>query len=139
MATKRIKVDPGKCSGCRLCLQICAISHFGEINPKKASMRIEARFPQPGLYKPRVCTQCGKCLEVCPEGAIYRREDGAYIVLTEKCTNCGECIPVCRPGVIFQHRDLDFVIICDNCFKCTELCNTGAITIHTRPDKESKK
>jgi anaerobic carbon-monoxide dehydrogenase iron sulfur subunit len=138
MEIKRIKVISGKCSGCRLCMQICAICHYGEINPKKASLRIEAHFPQPGVYKPRVCTQCGKCMEVCPEGAIYRRDDGAYIVLVEKCTNCGVCIPVCKPGVIFQHRDLDHVIICDNCFKCTELCNTGAITIHTRPVKESK-
>jgi Fe-S-cluster-containing hydrogenase component 2 len=119
-------------------MQICAISHYNEINPKKAALKIEVRFPQPGLYKPRVCAQCGKCMEICPEGAIYRRDDGAYIVLTEKCTNCGECIPVCKPGVIFQHRDIDHVIICDNCFKCTELCNTGAITIFTKQVKESK-
>jgi ferredoxin len=138
MAIKRIKVISAKCTGCRLCTQICAIAHYSEINPKKAALKIEARFPQPGVYKPRVCTQCGKCMEVCPEGAIYRREDGAYIVIKEKCTNCGDCIPACIPGVIFQHRDLDHVIICDNCFICTELCNTGAITIHTRLVKESK-
>jgi anaerobic carbon-monoxide dehydrogenase iron sulfur subunit len=137
MDSKRLKVTPGKCSGCRLCTQICAISHFEEINPKKASLRIEARFPQPGLFKPHVCTQCGKCLKVCPEGAIIRRDDGAYIVLKDKCTNCGDCIKVCAPKVIFQHRDLDYVLICDNCFKCTELCNTGALSIFTRPVKES--
>ncbi len=136
MQVKKIKVNTGKCSGCRLCLQICAISHFDEINPKKASLRVEARFPQPGLYKPRVCIQCGKCMEVCPEDAIYRRDDGAYIVDKEKCTNCGECIPVCRPKVVFQHKDVDHVIICDNCFKCVELCNTGALSIFTKTVKE---
>ncbi len=138
MEIKRIKVSSGKCSGCRLCTQICAISHFDETNPKKACLRIEAQFPQPGLYKPRVCTQCGECMKVCPEGAIIRRDDGAFIVLIEKCTNCGECIPVCKPGVIFQHRDIGHVLICDNCFKCVELCNTGAIVMHTRLAKESK-
>jgi anaerobic carbon-monoxide dehydrogenase iron sulfur subunit len=137
METKRIRVIPGKCSGCRLCMQICAVSHFAEINPKKAGLRIEAKFPQPGLYKPKVCSQCGKCMEVCPEDAIIRRDDGAYIVLAEKCTNCGVCIPACKPGVIFQHRDVDHVIICDNCFKCTELCNTGAIIEFTKQSKES--
>ena len=138
MTLKRIKVISAKCTGCRLCMQICAISHFDEINPKKAALRIEAHFPQPGVYRPRVCAQCGECLKVCPEGAIYRREDGAYIVVAEKCTNCGLCIPVCKPGVIFQHPDVPFVIICDNCFKCTELCNTGAITVLTKVAKESK-
>ena len=137
MEKKRIKVSMGKCSGCRLCTQICAISHYDEINPRKASLRIEARFPQPGIYKPKVCTQCGKCMKVCPEGAIYQREDGAYIVIKEKCTNCGICIDACVPGVIFQHKDINHVIICDNCFKCTDLCNTGAITEFIRPVKES--
>ncbi len=137
MPIKRIRVSPGKCSGCRLCMQICAISHYDEINPRKASLRIEAKFPVPGQYKPHVCSQCGKCMETCPEDAIFRREDGAYIVLKDKCTNCGECIAVCVPNVIFQHRDVEHVIICDNCFKCTELCNTGAITVFTRKARES--
>jgi carbon-monoxide dehydrogenase iron sulfur subunit len=138
METRRLRVQPGRCSGCRLCLQICAISHQHEINPRKAALRIEARFPQPGVYQPRVCTQCGMCLAACPEGGIYRREDGAYVVITEKCTNCGECIPVCKPGVIVQPRDLDHVVICDNCFKCVELCNTGALEVVTRTVKESR-
>jgi Fe-S-cluster-containing hydrogenase component 2 len=137
MEHKRIKITQGKCSGCRLCMQICAIAHYHETNPKKAALRIEQHFPQPGVFKPKVCVQCGKCMEVCPEGAISRRDDGAYIVDFEKCTNCGTCIPVCKPGVIFQHRDLDHVIICDNCFKCTNLCNTGAITMFIQPAKES--
>jgi len=90
-------------------------------------MRIEAKFPVPGTYRPFVCTQCAKCEEACPEGAISQNEIGAFIVDKEKCTNCGECVEACPFGVVFQHPDLDHVIICDFCMKCTELCNTGAI------------
>jgi ferredoxin len=125
----RIKVNKDNCTGCRLCQQICAIEHFGEINPKKAALRIEAKFPDPGKYRPVVCTQCGKCAEVCPENAIYPNEIGAYIVDKEKCTNCGECVDVCPMGVVFQHPDISHVIICDFCMKCTEICNTDAIVI----------
>ena len=123
----RIRVNRDKCTGCRLCLQICAVEHFREINPKKAALRVEAKFPDPGKYRPFVCTQCGKCEEACPEGAISRADSGAYIVDKNKCTNCGECVAVCPVGVVFQHPDHDFVIICNFCMLCTELCNTGAL------------
>jgi anaerobic carbon-monoxide dehydrogenase iron sulfur subunit len=124
----RIKVSRDKCTGCRLCLQICGIAHFHEINPRKAALRIEGKFPDPGKYKAVVCTQCGKCAEVCPETAIARDpETGAYIVDRAKCTNCGECVTACPVGVVVQHADHDFVIICDFCMKCTEVCNTGSI------------
>ncbi|MFC2169377.1 4Fe-4S dicluster domain-containing protein [Acidobacteriota bacterium] len=123
----RIKVNRDNCTGCRLCMQICAIENYEEINPKKAALRIEAKFPDPGKYRPYVCTQCSKCAEVCPEDAIHQDEIGAYIVDKDKCTNCGDCIPVCPVGVVFQHPALDHVIICTFCMKCTELCNTGAI------------
>lgn len=123
----RIKVNKDKCTGCRLCLQICAIEHFSEINPKKAALRIEAKFPDPGKFRPFVCTQCSKCAEVCPEDAIRQNETGAFIVDEKRCTNCGECVPVCPVGVVFQHPDLDFVIICNFCMMCTEVCNTDAI------------
>ena len=123
----RIKVNRDNCTGCRLCLQICAIESFNEINPKKAALRVEAKFPDPGKYRPYVCTQCSECAKVCPEDAIYQSEIGAYIVDVKKCTNCGECVPVCPVGVVFQHPDLDYVIICNFCMKCIEVCNTDAI------------
>ena len=123
----RIKVNRDNCTGCRLCLQICGVDHFEEVNPKKAAMRVEAKFPDPGKYRPYVCTQCGKCAEACPKGAITRNERGAYIVDKAKCDNCGACVPACPFGVVFQHPDLNHVIICDFCMMCTEMCNTRAI------------
>lgn len=135
----RIKVNKDNCTGCRLCRQVCAIEHFDEINPKKAALRIEAKFPDPGKYRPVVCIQCGKCEEACPEGAITQNEIGAYIVDKEKCTNCGTCVGACPVGVVFQHRDLDHVIICDFCMKCTEMCNTAAIVKWDKPVKSAAK
>ncbi len=123
----RIRVHKDNCTGCRLCMQICAIDHFNEINPKKAALRVEAKFPIPGTFRPVVCTQCGTCIEVCPENAIHKNELGASIVDKSKCTNCGTCVSACPVHVIFQHPDLDHVIICNFCLKCTQLCNTGAI------------
>jgi Fe-S-cluster-containing hydrogenase component 2 len=123
----RIRVNKDNCTGCRLCLQVCAIEHYHDINPKKAALRIEAKFPDPGKYKPVVCIQCGKCEEACPEEAISQNKTGAYIVNKEKCTNCLSCVEACPTGVVFSHPDLNHVIICDFCMRCTEMCNTDAI------------
>jgi carbon-monoxide dehydrogenase iron sulfur subunit len=124
----RIKVNADNCTGCRLCRQVCAIKHFSEINPAKAALRIEAKFPDPGKFKPHVCIQCGKCAKACPEGAISRdTSNGAYIVDKTKCTNCGVCVSACPEKVIFQHPDLNHVIICDFCMECTRVCNVDAV------------
>ena len=135
----RIKVNKDNCTGCRLCRQVCAIEHFDDINPKKAALRIEAKFPVPGKFRPYVCIQCGKCAEACPENAISQNEIGAYIVDKEKCTNCGTCVNACPMGVVFQHPDVDHVIICNFCMKCTEMCNTAAIVKMETPAKAAKK
>lgn len=130
----RIQVNPRNCTGCRLCLQVCTIEHFDEINPKKAALRVEAKFPDPGEYHPRVCIQCGKCAKICPEEAVHRNPAGAFVVDAERCTNCGTCVPECPEAVVFQHADLDHVILCDFCFECTEVCNTSAIVKWDPPE-----
>jgi Fe-S-cluster-containing dehydrogenase component len=123
----KIKVTKEKCSGCRLCQQICTIEHFKEINPRKAALAIEPRFPQPGYFVPKVCVQCGKCMEACPVGAIRREDNGAYVIDPETCTDCGMCVEACPFGVVFTHPTAQTPIICNFCMRCTEVCNTGAI------------
>lgn len=122
----KIKVKKSACTVFRLCRQVCTIYHYNEINPRKAALRIEAKFPEPGTFRPFVCTQCGKCAEACPEGAIYEKGE-IYYINEKKCTGCWECIDACPFEVMFVHRDVSYPIKCDFCWKCTEVCNTGAI------------
>ena len=80
-----------RCSGCRLCQQICAITHFKEINPKKSAIRIKAKFPKPGVFTPVLCDQCGDCAAVCQSGAIEMKS-GRYVIDKEACTLCEACV-----------------------------------------------
>lgn len=121
-----IEVHKEKCSGCRLCKQICAIYHFNEINPRKSAIAIHAEFPIPGVFTPLLCNQCGKCAQVCPVGAITKEGD-AYKISQDLCTLCMECVEVCPDKVMFIHKEVGIPIKCDLCMKCTEVCNTGAL------------
>ena len=122
----RIDIRHEKCSGCKLCQQICAIAHFKEINPKKAAISIKAQFPVPGVFKPELCDQCGECEAACPADAITF-ENGAYVVDPEECTMCEECVEACPKGAVRCPSYASHAIKCDLCMKCTEVCNTGAL------------
>ena len=45
------------------------------------------------------CSGCGKCLSVCPQGALSL-EGGLVQVDRSRCNGCGKCVPVCWPGAL---------------------------------------
>jgi uncharacterized protein (DUF362 family) len=49
------------------------------------------------------CTACGKCVEVCPEGAIAM-EDGCAVVDYSKCIRCYCCHELCEHDAIALER-----------------------------------
>ena len=52
------------------------------------------RYKKDLLFNSERCTGCGRCADVCPEGAISLA-DGLALTDTEKCTLCGACADVC--------------------------------------------
>jgi pyruvate formate lyase activating enzyme len=52
------------------------------------------RFKQEIQYFPERCIGCGKCLEVCPQVARLKPEDGVSYQ-RELCTVCGSCVTMC--------------------------------------------
>jgi carbon-monoxide dehydrogenase iron sulfur subunit len=122
----RIDITKERCSGCKLCQQICAIAHFEELNPKKAAIVIKARFPSPGIFEPVLCDQCGECAQVCPAGAIANRA-GVYVIDPELCSGCEECLAACPSDAIHLPVNSAVPVKCDLCLACTAVCNTGAL------------
>ncbi|MFH0888664.1 MAG: 4Fe-4S dicluster domain-containing protein [Planctomycetota bacterium] len=139
-----LNVDAKKCTGCRVCLTVCSLYHFKEVNPKKAALMIEAKFPKPGTFEPFVCNQCGTCASVCPAEAISEKNvpmpsdtgrsvsehrSGVYIIDAEKCTGCGVCVEECPTKVMFLHDDSPVPIKCDLCKECIAVCGTKVLSV----------
>lgn len=69
-----------ECSGCKCCELICALHNQKECNPKRAFIKISGNFPEPGGYEIKWlkgCTCCGECFEICPKGAIFKKNQEA--------------------------------------------------------------
>lgn len=118
-----------KCSGCGACRLACAITNFQEVNPSKAVLRIEGRFPAPGDYRIHLCDQCGVCADNCPEDAIQLENGAAFLVDPAACNGCGICVAVCPHDVMFELPDSDVPVKCTLCGECAITCPRGAIVL----------
>jgi pyruvate formate lyase activating enzyme len=68
--------------GCGLVCRWCS-------NPECISPRTEVGFIK------NLCTKCGNCSGVCPDGALVYEEGSFPRINHEKCSGCGACSAVC--------------------------------------------
>ena len=63
----------------------------------------EAVSPRPVLAQfPRNCIGCGRCLELCPNGALSRGEE-QIVIDRERCVACGTCTTECYAEALVLH------------------------------------
>jgi len=64
-------------------------------------------------YYPINCQHCSKpgCVDVCPTGATYQRDDGIVAINAEDCIGCGSCITACPYDVRVLHdKELNYSV-----------------------------
>ncbi len=129
---KVLVVDPEKCTGCRLCEQVCSVWHEKTVNPYRARIKI-VKWEMQGKVMPMVCRQCddAPCLEVCPMGAISKDSDtGVVSVDYDRCIGCRMCVSICPFGAMTYDFVDKKVMKCDLCGgdpQCVRFCDAGAI------------
>ncbi len=105
-------VDLTRCIRCYACVAACRIEHFLPIGmswPRLVAMETGGDRPTVSTYSVR-CNQCqnAPCVEVCPTGATYQREDGIVVIDQSKCVGCRYCVIACPyQNRTFLSRDKD--------------------------------
>jgi carbon-monoxide dehydrogenase iron sulfur subunit len=131
-----IEVDPGRCTGCRTCEQVCAFAHEGVFGPVRTRIRVLRRDVL--AFEVQVCVHCSEapCVAACPTGALARHGDKT-VFDAELCSGCRACVEVCDR--LFWDEERQQPLICDLCAQCARRCPEEAIRVvkHDRLRPES--
>lgn len=94
MKVNRQMIDHESCWGCRACEVACKqenndLAGVRLIKVLEDGPRIIDGKPD-FTFRVNACRHCDEpaCVEVCPEEAIFRRDDGIVVMNDEKCTGC---------------------------------------------------
>lgn len=103
-------IDLKKCLGCHACSMACKEAHGTP--PKVTRSRVErieeGTFPDTKKeIIPMLCMHCenAPCIEACPTGASYKREDGIVAINKDKCIGCQACVNACPYGARYYRED----------------------------------
>ncbi len=94
-------IDLGACIGCERCVYACqATNDTAKDHLWNIVLKADEAFDEP-VFLPRPCMHCehAPCVEVCPVGATYHREDGLVAMDYDKCIGCRYCMVACPYGV----------------------------------------
>ncbi len=139
-------INVQRCVGCHACEVACRAEwgvpdndHRTWVKPTypTALKRGGGLFELVAAFYVGQCNHCEHptCVEACPTGATYKREDGIVVVDHELCIGCGYCVEACPYGARYVHPTLKKVDKCDFCAPrlekglqpaCVETCITGA-------------
>lgn len=90
-------IDLKKCIGCHACAVACKEAHGTPPKVTRAHVEIEyvGNYPDVRMTAyPMLCMHCenAPCVEVCPTGASFKREDGIVAINKDECIGCKSCM-----------------------------------------------
>ncbi len=146
-------IDPRRCIDCRACLVACRAEWNVPLGHTRIWVHdggVKGTFPD--LYRefvPHQCHHCADpwCVQACPTGATYQREDGIVMIDEEACIGCGLCVNACPYGARFRNPETGKAEKCSACFHrvdqgelpaCVATCVGGARMFGDLNDPESE-
>lgn len=132
---KKLRLNPTKCVGCKLCELNCSFAHHGVFSHDISNLRV-VTVEDTADFTPYLCIQCEerRCIEVCPTDVLsVDKETGAVTVNQDLCVFCEACVSACKhKGIrIVKCQGGEKLAVCDLCKgnepRCARACREGAI------------
>jgi len=121
-----------RCIGCLSCMITCAAVNQQDHSIMKSAIRIKTSGGLTGKFIAIVCQACKDdvpCAEVCPTGALVRRQAGGVLLDKEKCVGCERCVTACTIDSIYFDLDTKRPIVCKHCGVCARFCPHGCLQL----------
>ncbi|MCL4425766.1 MAG: 4Fe-4S dicluster domain-containing protein [Firmicutes bacterium] len=120
-------IDLRRCVGCMSCQVTCKMENNVPFDFFRSKVLITERGTYPDVkrrFLPVLCNHCEEspCVQVCPVGASYRREDGVVLVDQDKCIGCGYCVEACPYDARYVNP---FTGLADKCTFCQPRIDSG--------------
>lgn len=114
-------IDQYRCTGCRACQVVCKDKNRLNVGVlfREAHSYSVGRFPNVRAFSYTFgCNHCETpiCLANCPQGAIYKAEDGTVIQDQSMCIGCKTCVESCPYGHPKFIPELGLSGKCDGCY-----------------------
>ena len=124
---KHLVKDESLCCGCRSFVSACSQAYFKKDDPALSCIRVDDK--EDGTFAIHICSQCGKCAEVCNTEVIRANANGVYMLNKKECAGCLMCVGFCPEQVMVQTADRLEPSKCTACGLCVKACPTGALSL----------
>lgn len=128
--------DPTVCVGCRICENVCSLTHDDVCQPSLGRIHIQydpTKTLAAIAEMPHACRQCNMadCYLACDKDALLLdKKTGARIIDPKKCQDCGECFEACPWDMIVHNEAARVYSKCDLCGgdpQCVKFCPASAL------------
>jgi Fe-S-cluster-containing dehydrogenase component/formate-dependent nitrite reductase membrane component NrfD len=152
MSQRAFVIDQTRCIGCHACTVACKVEHGVELGVFRTWVKYIERGEFPDVrrhFSVLRCNHCtdAPCVEVCPVGALHKREDGIVDFNPEQCIGCKACMNACPYDSLYIDPESRTAAKCNFCAHrvelnlkpaCEVVCPTGAIISGDVHDPESE-